>query len=140
MINRFYLTFHVIRNIVNNDSSPRMDVDKLFKWLNTYPARKSKHTGLFLDLEAPAYVLLGITWMFFTLNCYPQVAFQDFCHCMIMTEPSLEDLNSRLPEPMSVIPFRPNVMVDGCKPYDEVVGLWTSLLLLTKYLVLCFKY
>ncbi|KAH3711722.1 mitochondrial amidoxime-reducing component 1-like [Dreissena polymorpha] len=48
-----------------------------------------------------------------------EIAFQDFGHCMIMCESSLADLNGRLPTPMSVIPFRPNVMIDGTHPYDE---------------------
>ncbi|XP_052768669.1 mitochondrial amidoxime-reducing component 1-like [Mya arenaria] len=48
-----------------------------------------------------------------------EVAFQDFGHCMIMTESSLDELNDRLPEQMSAIPFRPNVIVDGSRPFDE---------------------
>ncbi|WAR19122.1 MARC1-like protein [Mya arenaria] len=48
-----------------------------------------------------------------------EVAFQDFGHCMIMTESSLDELNDRLPEQMSAIPFRPNNM-SGNETDEEV--------------------
>ncbi|KAL4238383.1 hypothetical protein ACF0H5_003092 [Mactra antiquata] len=48
-----------------------------------------------------------------------QIAFQDFCHCMIMCESSLNDLNSRLDKKLNCISFRPNVMIKGTVPFDE---------------------
>lgn len=50
---------------------------------------------------------------------FDEIAFQDFCHCMIMCESSMEVLNTRLPKPLTCLPFRPNVMVEGTKPFDE---------------------
>lgn len=48
-----------------------------------------------------------------------EIAFQDFCHCMIMCESSMEVLNKRLAKPLNCIPFRPNVMIEGTRPFDE---------------------
>ncbi|XP_045160089.1 mitochondrial amidoxime-reducing component 1-like [Mercenaria mercenaria] len=53
------------------------------------------------------------------IRSFDEIAFQDFCHCMIMCESSMEDLNKRLEKPLNCIPFRPNVMVEGTKPFDE---------------------
>lgn len=48
-----------------------------------------------------------------------EVAFQDFVQCMIMCESSLEYLNKRLDKPMTIIPFRPNIVISGTIPFDE---------------------
>jgi len=47
---------------------------------------------------------------------------------MIMCESSMDQLNERLGSPMSIIPFRPNVMVEGSAPYDEVGSLLYTIL------------
>lgn len=48
-----------------------------------------------------------------------EVVFQDFVQCMVMTESSLDELNKRLEDPVGVINFRPNIMVEGSCPFDE---------------------
>jgi uncharacterized protein len=50
--------------------------------------------------------------------CEPHFYFQ----CLpsrICTEESMEDLNSRMEKPMSVIRFRPNLVLRGGVPYEE---------------------
>ena len=37
----------------------------------------------------------------------------------ICAEESMEDLNSRMEVPMSIIRFRPNIVLRGGKPFDE---------------------
>ena len=39
---------------------------------------------------------------------------------MIMCDSSMEMLNSRLDKPVSHLNFRPNLMFEGTKPFDEV--------------------
>ena len=47
------------------------------------------------------------------------VGFADAFPLLVLSEASLDDLNSRLVEPVPVDRFRPNVVVAGCAPYDE---------------------
>ena len=49
-----------------------------------------------------------------------QVAFQDFVPCMVMCDSSMDALNERLDKPITCINFRPNLMIEGTKPFDEV--------------------
>ena len=37
----------------------------------------------------------------------------------ICAEESMEDLNSRMEAPMSIVRFRPNIVLRGGKPFDE---------------------
>jgi hypothetical protein len=39
---------------------------------------------------------------------------------MILSEQSLEDLNTRLEKKVTMTRFRPNISITGCVPYDEV--------------------
>lgn len=52
-----------------------------------------------------------------------EVAFQDGWPLLLISEASLEDLNSRLiakgNEPVPMNRFRPNVVLRGCDPYEE---------------------
>lgn len=50
-----------------------------------------------------------------------QVAFQDFVACMIMSESSMDVLNKRLEKQIPSVQFRPNLMIEGSSPFDEVV-------------------
>jgi uncharacterized protein YcbX len=42
---------------------------------------------------------------------------------MILSEQSLEDLNTRLEKKVTMTRFRPNISITGCVPYDEVQDL-----------------
>ena len=54
----------------------------------------------------------------FALN--DQVAsFADAYPLLMIGQPSLDDLNKRLPEPLPVSRFRPNIVFTGGQPYDE---------------------
>jgi uncharacterized protein YcbX len=48
-----------------------------------------------------------------------QVGFADGFAFLLISEASLEDLNSRLEEPLPMNRFRPNFVVTGCSPYAE---------------------
>lgn len=48
-----------------------------------------------------------------------QVHFADAYPIMLISEASLEDLNSRLETPLPMNRFRPNIVVAGCTPYEE---------------------
>lgn len=47
------------------------------------------------------------------------VSFADGFPFLIIGQSSLDDLNTRLPEPVSMIRFRPNLVFEGGMPYDE---------------------
>ncbi len=48
-----------------------------------------------------------------------RIAFPDGYPLLIISEASLEDLNSRLKEPLPMDRFRPNIVISDCKPYEE---------------------
>lgn len=48
-----------------------------------------------------------------------QVGFADGFPFLLISEASLQDLNSRLQTAVSMIRFRPNLVVSGCEPYAE---------------------
>jgi uncharacterized protein len=48
-----------------------------------------------------------------------QTAFSDGFPLLLISEGSLADLNGRLPEPLTMARFRPNLVVSGCPPYAE---------------------
>ncbi|OPL33292.1 mosc mitochondrial domain-containing protein, partial [Mytilus galloprovincialis] len=45
--------------------------------------------------------------------------FSDFGAYMILSQASLDDLNTRLEKKVTMTRFRPNITIDGCGPYDE---------------------
>ncbi|XP_042906859.1 mitochondrial amidoxime-reducing component 1 [Parasteatoda tepidariorum] len=48
------------------------------------------------------------------------MSLQNWAPFHIMSQPSIDDLNTKLKDNhVSAINFRPNVLVDGCHPYDE---------------------
>ena len=51
-----------------------------------------------------------------------QVGFADFAPVLVASEASLDDLNSRLDNPVSICNFRANIIVSGStlKPFEEV--------------------
>ncbi|XP_052058728.1 mitochondrial amidoxime-reducing component 1-like isoform X1 [Mytilus californianus] len=46
-------------------------------------------------------------------------AFSNFGAYMILSQSSLDDLNTRLEKKVTMTRFRPNITIDGCGPYDE---------------------
>ena len=49
-----------------------------------------------------------------------QVAYSDVSPYLVLTEASLEDLNSRLEKKVKTINFRPNIVISGCDVFAEV--------------------
>jgi len=47
------------------------------------------------------------------------VGFADAFPVLVISQASLDDLNRRLEEPIPMNRFRPNVVLDGCAPYEE---------------------
>lgn len=56
-----------------------------------------------------------------------EVSFADENPVLLISEASLEDLNTRTPEPVSMRQFRPNIVVAGSAPYAE--DDWQKLLI-----------
>ena len=54
-----------------------------------------------------------------------QVAFADAFPFLLLSEASLDDLNARLPTPLPMNRFRPNIVIAGCEPYAE--DTWPAL-------------
>jgi uncharacterized protein len=52
------------------------------------------------------------------------VSFADAFSVLLMTKESLADLNARLPSPVPMNRFRPNIVVEGARPYEE--DSWTK--------------
>ena len=49
----------------------------------------------------------------------PEISFTDAFPTLLISEASLADLNARLPKPLPMDRFRPNIVVRGCGPYEE---------------------
>lgn len=58
-------------------------------------------------------------------GAHNEVSFADGYAVLVISEASLDDLNSRLDTPLPMNRFRPNIVVRGCAPYDE--DDWTVL-------------
>jgi uncharacterized protein YcbX len=48
-----------------------------------------------------------------------RTAFTDGFPLLLISQASLDDLNSRLAEPLPMLRFRPNLVMEGCAPYAE---------------------
>jgi len=47
------------------------------------------------------------------------VSFADAFPVLLLSQASLDELNTRLPEPVTMDRFRPNLVIGGCSPYEE---------------------
>ena len=48
-----------------------------------------------------------------------KIAFSDGFPLLLISQASLDDLNQRLAQPITMNRFRPNIVVDGCEPFAE---------------------
>jgi len=46
-------------------------------------------------------------------------SFSDAYPVLVIAKESLQDLNNRLGEPLPMNRFRPNIVIEGCEPYEE---------------------
>ncbi|XP_042023452.1 mitochondrial amidoxime reducing component 2-like [Salvia splendens] len=53
------------------------------------------------------------------------IKFNDWYPFLMISQGSLDALNARLTEPVSINRFRPNFLVDGCEPFSE--DLWNEI-------------
>ncbi|AQQ66703.1 hypothetical protein Mag101_02870 [Microbulbifer agarilyticus] len=58
-----------------------------------------------------------------------QVGFADGAPLLVISQASLDDLNNRLEEPVSMLRFRPNLVVSDCDPFAE--DRWKTLIVHT---------
>lgn len=63
-----------------------------------------------------------------------QVSFSDFAPYLIATDVSLDALNEELPFPISMVRFRPNIVVSGLKAFQEVCSSANDFLLIKVFL------
>ncbi|XP_066474849.1 mitochondrial amidoxime reducing component 2-like isoform X2 [Tiliqua scincoides] len=56
-----------------------------------------------------------------------QVAYAEAAPILLISEASLEDLNSRLEKKVAITNFRPNIVVTGCGPFEE--DTWSEILI-----------
>nr|WP_029249856.1 MOSC N-terminal beta barrel domain-containing protein [Microbulbifer agarilyticus] len=54
-----------------------------------------------------------------------QVGFADAAPLLVISQASLDDLNSRLDKPVSMLRFRPNLVISDCAPFAE--DEWSTL-------------
>lgn len=59
-----------------------------------------------------------------------QVGFADAAPLLVISQASLDDLNARLAEPVSMLNFRPNLVVSDCEPFAE--DQWTRMIVHTR--------
>ena len=50
---------------------------------------------------------------------HSQLAYADGYPFLVISQASLDDLNARLPAPLPMNRFRPNIVIGGCEPYGE---------------------
>ena len=51
---------------------------------------------------------------------YFQAMYSDAATYLVVNKGSLDDLNSRMDRPLTELSFRPNILIDGPGPFDEV--------------------
>lgn len=102
----------VLRVVMQKDICYGIDQgNELADWLSEFLRESCRLVGSIEEYprERPlASVLMGIPLLF--TDAYP---------VLVISEESLDDLNSRMPQPLPVNRFRPNIVVSACKPYEE---------------------
>ncbi|PIO16270.1 hypothetical protein AB205_0000850 [Aquarana catesbeiana] len=61
-----------------------------------------------------------ITKFLKNVQMYRLVAYPDLSPLLLLSDASLEDLNSKLENKVSIRNFRPNIVVSGCEPFAEM--------------------
>ena len=61
----------------------------------------------------------------YAISSEDRVGFADGFPLLLISQASLDDLNARLPRPVGMERFRPNLVIAGCDPYEE--DIWKVL-------------
>ena len=95
-----------------NDQCSAIDCgDEAAKWISQFLDTPSRIV-FFPDTEVrqvdPDYANLG-----------DKTAFSDGFPLLLISQASLDDLNSRLQQPVTMTQFRPNIVISGCEAFAE---------------------
>ena len=86
--------------------------DAIAEWMSTYLGTPSRLVAMAPGFKRPVNPA-------FARSPEDQVNFPDGYPCLVISEASLNDLNSRLSTPLPMNRFRPNIVVSGAEPYAE---------------------
>src|SRR5262249_12616167 len=96
---------------VQHDQVPALDAgDVAAAWLGRHlgrPVRLVRMDGTFERRPNPEWTSIG------------ELSFGDAYPVLVISRGSLEELNRRLPAPLRMNRFRPNLVLDGCTPFEE---------------------
>jgi uncharacterized protein YcbX len=112
------------------DSCPSVDQgDEAAGWLTAFLSRERPGEYRLVRMpEGEARRAGPILWK----SATPEVptAFANQYPFLVISQASLDDLNGRLPAPVGVDRFRPNIVISGCEPYaeDHVAGFRVGLI------------
>lgn len=102
---------HVVVKVWNDDCEAYDCGDVVARWFTT-----------FLDIDC-RLVAMGNDFVRAVDSRYAsgddQVGFADAFPLLLISQASLDDLNSRLDTPVPMDRFRPNLVVEGCHPFAE---------------------
>jgi uncharacterized protein len=102
---------HQVEVTVWNDAGRAVDAgDGAAAWLGQHlgrPVRLVQMDGAFQRRPNPEWATIG------------ELSFVDAFPVLVISRASLEDLNGRLPAPLRMNRFRPNLVVDGCAAFEE---------------------
>lgn len=82
------------------------------QWVSDFLGRPLRLVGFDMDTRRP----VAPRW---TDGIEASALFSDAFPFLVLSEGSLEDLNSRLPQPLPMNRFRPNIVLSGLVPYQE---------------------
>src|SRR2546423_6239285 len=73
----------------------------------------------YVNLNLPRYIQGTLPPLSAQNGIHPVTGFSDGMPYLICAEESMQDLNSRMDTPMTIIRFRPNIVFRGGQPFDE---------------------
>jgi len=82
------------------------------RWVSDFIGRPLRLVSFAMDTRRP----VAPRW---TDGLEAAALFSDAFPFLVLSEGSLEDLNSRLPQPLPMNRFRPNIVLSGLAPYQE---------------------
>lgn len=86
--------------------------DEVAQWLSNFLETKCRLVMMEKKFERPLDAE-------YTLSNKDQTGFADGFPFLLISQESLDDLNSRLDIALPMNRFRPNIVIDGCIPYEE---------------------